>query len=185
MKRTLLAAVLWLTPFAAFADHNAPAELRKDRREQRDDVIDEWRYRHLLEELDRAQRYGDRRALLRVDQRLGFFLNEELREGRHEVRSDFREAEHTRRQFDREATWRQAAKVRDDRRDAWVEVRTLETVRRLNGEFRAVRGRLSRRALSVKRDILVQLVDLQNREQHDNRREANEDGRVAAGRRWR
>jgi hypothetical protein len=178
------------------SDH---AELRQDRRQQRDDLVDLSRLESLARRFDDARERGDDAALVSIEREIRVLVDGELREGaselagdRREVRADRREVGSSRRELRRDVAHDQPAAVRaddrrdlrvdrrdlrDDVRDARVEAESQERRRAVVQEMRRLMGRLSPSALDRKRQLLDELIVLARAETGQNDRERREDRR--------
>lgn len=184
IRTALAAAALLALPAAGHAQvGRAPveraqdrAELRQDRHELARDRRDLRWMRDLLTRFDAARARRDRRALAAVEQdvlrTLAYEEREarlELKDARGELARERAEAAHERRDDRRD--------LRDDRRDLRDDRRDLRRAAAIRDEFAHLEGRMNRRALDRKRDMLVELIRMARAEVREDRRELREDHR--------
>jgi hypothetical protein len=188
MNRSAVAALILLSlPAAARAQAPAPApydrepdrrELHQDRRElgqdRRELADDRWDLRwveRLLADHDAARASRNRRALARIEDEISRTLAREVHQARVEVAKSSVEV---RRDGDEGRRER-----RDDRRDLRDDRRDARRIMAIEADFRALRGRMDRRALDRKHALLVELHGLARAELREDRRELREDRRDA------
>ena len=184
IRTALAAAALLALPVAGHAqvgrDHveraQDRAEVRQGRHELARDRRDLRWMRDLLARFDGARAHRDRRALAVVEQdvlrTLAYEEREarlELRESRGELARERAEAAYDRRDDPHDR--------RDDRRDLRDDRRDARRVAVIREDFAHLEGRMNRRALDRKRDMLVELIRMARAELREDRRELREDHR--------
>lgn len=177
IRTALAAAALLALPAAGHAQvGRAPveraqdrAELRQDRHELARDRRDLRWMRDLLTRFDAARARRDRRALAAVEQDVLRTLAYEEREARLELKDARGELARERAEA--------AHERRDDRRDLRDDRRDLRRAAAIRDEFAHLEGRMNRRALDRKRDMLVELIRMARAEVREDRRELREDHR--------
>lgn len=138
-------------------------EQRQDARETRDDFRDLKRAEALQADYERALRARDRGAMSRLEGDALELIRLEWLERRGELRDDRRAPE-------------------ADRRDARIDARTMERLRRMGEELYSLRDRFRPREVNRKRGIIADFVRMARkelrwdvREQREDRRERYED----------
>lgn len=156
-------------------------ELRQDRREQRDDRLDLKELKAVLASFDQARAHKNERDMTAVEARLKTLLRAELAEGRVELASDKAEARRSTNEV-RHADSRWEARDerndrRDDRRDVQVEAASQRERLRVARELDSLVG--SRRPADLKREraLIVELINLGEKELRQNGQERQEDRR--------
>ncbi len=190
MNRAALSALLFAVPALAAAQPYPQGpraedrrELRQDRRELADDRRDAFDVRQLLARWDGAR---GRRERAEVEADVARMLQREIQEGRAELARDRGELGHDARDlrgerrdagFDRRDLRDDRRDLRDDRRDLRDDRRDLARVTAIDGEWTRLRGRMDRRAVERKRNLLVELSHMARAELREDRGERREDRR--------
>lgn len=137
-------------------------EQRQDARETRDDFRDLKRAQALQADYDRAVRARDRGELARLEDDALELIRLEWLERRGELRDDRRAPE-------------------ADRRDARIDARTMERLRRMGEELYSLRDRFRPREVNRKRGIIADFVRMARKELRWDVREQREDRRERMG----
>jgi hypothetical protein len=182
MKTYLLAGMMLTFPLVAVAYPPAgiPTVPQQDVRETRDDRRDEAELRALLNQFNQARSRRDYRTLRLIDARIQEAIAREIRETEHELALDSREARLSQREIKWNNSRHERAEARDDIRDLRRERRTLAQLEDIDHSFRSLMGRFDWFAMRGKRDVIESLIQIENREQRENRQERIEDRNDAA-----
>lgn len=156
-------------------------EVRQDRREQRDDRLDLKELKAVLASFDQARSRKNERDMKAVEVRLKTLLRAELAEGRVELASDKAEVRRSGNEV-RHADNRWEARderkdVRDDRRDVRVEAASQRERLRVARELDSLVGSRRPSDLQRERSLIVELINLGEKELRQNGQERQEDRR--------
>ncbi|HYI00532.1 hypothetical protein [Hyalangium sp.] len=173
-------------------------EVHQDKREMRDDRWDMAQLQALLTRFDQAWAQRSERGMAAVEAQLGELLRAELAEGRAElardkaeVRRDNREVQGSRRELGRDELWGRPGAYADDRRDlkddrrdrrddvrdARAEAASLRTKVAIARELSTLMGSRRPGDLQRMRSIIVELMQLGQKELRENQKELKEDRR--------
>ncbi|MFP2958046.1 hypothetical protein ACLEPN_09485 [Myxococcus sp. 1LA] len=185
---TALVAALLLTGSAQAQGHG-PRSSRVERRELRDDRRDLEELRKLLSRFDSAWANRSERQMVNVESSLRKLLRAELAESQRELSRDWEESRRTRRNArvaqwggPRVAMWGQASAA-NARGDVRAEQAALRTRKAIARELDDIEGLRQPGALHYKRTLIVDLIQLAERELNQSRREVHDDRRPNNG--WR
>jgi hypothetical protein len=154
-------------------------EVMRDRKQEKDDRLDLARLELLLQGFDKARAAHSTVELIALDAELRGLVEKELKESRHELRSDIRDAKHNHEGTTREKVLGRKPFDRRDRntgvRDVSVEIDALSRKQTILGELESIAGRPDEPALSYRRERIVALIGLARAELHNDRKELKDD----------
>lgn len=183
----LVAALLFAG--AAQAQGYGPRPQRLERSELRDDRRDLQELRDLLTRFDAAWSRKSERQMADVEFSLRKLLRAELAESERELAKDWAQSRRTRRDArvaqwggSRASTWGRASAA-DARHDLRAEQAALRTRKAIARELDEIDGLRQPGALSYKRTLILDLIQLAERELNQTRREVRDDRRPPGRRR--
>lgn len=140
-------------------------ELLQDRREQRDDVKDLAELKDVLASFDKARARKSEHQLMAVESRLKKLLREELAENRAELEDSKADA--------RRADSRREAQA--ERRNVMENAASLGARERISRELSSLLGSRRPADLNRQRKLIVELIDLAEKEIRQNKQEQRDD----------
>ncbi|AKQ66932.1 Trichohyalin [Myxococcus hansupus] len=177
-----LVAALLLTG-SAQAQGFGNRSTRVERRELRDDRRDLEELRNLLVRFDRAWAQRSERQMVNVETSLRKLLRKEMEESQRELAKDWKEARRGRRDArvaqwggPRAAMWGQASAAQA-RADVRAEQQALRTKKAIARELDDIEGLRQPGALNHKRMLIMDLIQLAERELNQSRRDVHQDNR--------
>ncbi|ATB47504.1 hypothetical protein [Corallococcus macrosporus] len=185
---TALVAALLLTGSAQAQGHG-PRSSRVERRELRDDRRDLEALRKVLSRFDAAWANRSERQMVSVESSLRKLLRAELAESQRELAKDWEASRRTRRNArvsqwggPRAAMWGRAEAV-NARGDLRAEHAALRTRKAIARELDEIEGLRQPGALHHKRTLILELIQVAERELNQSRREVRDERRPHHG--WR